>query len=193
MEVPLDEARLTFETNLFSVVAITQAFIPNLISSKGLVLNIGSVAAIVPYVFGSLYNASKAALHSFSSTLRLELEPFDVDVLVVITGGVQSRIARTERVLKDDSLYLEIKNDYERRLVHSQDGAMDTDAYAKSVVAEAVKAKWRRRKWVWRGNRSFLIWFLSSFVGGWVFDLALPRMFGLDKLKRIFRSKRKCD
>lgn len=184
---------MTFETNLFSVVAITQAFIPNLISSKGLVLNIGSVAAIVPYVFGSLYNASKAALHSFSSALRLELEPFDVDVLVIITGGVQSRIARTERVLKDDSLYLEIKDDYERRLVHSQDGAMDTDVYAKGVVAEAVKAKWRRKKWVWKGNRSFLVWFFSSFVGGWVFDLVLPRMFGLDKLKSVFKRKRKSE
>lgn len=106
---------------------------------------------------------------------------------------MQSRIARTERVLKDDSLYLEIKDDYERRVVHSQDGAMDTDVYAKGVVAEAVKAKWRRKKWVWKGNRSFLVWFLSSFVGDWVFDLVLPRMFGLDKLKRVFRRKRKSE
>ncbi|TVY50928.1 NADPH-dependent 1-acyldihydroxyacetone phosphate reductase, partial [Lachnellula cervina] len=69
LDVPLDEARLTFETNFFSVIALTQVFTPLLIaSSPSLILNIGSVAAIVPYAFGSVYGASKAALHSWSNT-----------------------------------------------------------------------------------------------------------------------------
>ncbi|CZS91911.1 related to 1-acyldihydroxyacetone-phosphate reductase [Rhynchosporium agropyri] len=188
-EVDLDDARACFETNFFAVIALTQTFVPLLIASKGLILNIGSVAAIVPYVFGSVYNASKAALHAYSQTLRLELEPYDVNVLVVITGGVQSRIARTDRVLVSDSLYLEIKGDFERRVKHSQDGAMGNEEYARGVVREALKGKATMKKWYWRGNKSWLVWFVSTWVGSWAFDWILPGMFGLRKLKGIVRAR----
>ncbi|KAF4630632.1 hypothetical protein G7Y89_g7506 [Cudoniella acicularis] len=116
LDAPIDEARLTFETNFFAVHALTQTFTPLLIataasstSSSGngaLIVNIGSVAAYIPYVFGAIYNASKAALHAYSNTLRLELEPYNVGVMVVVTGGVKSRIARTKRELPEGSLYL---------------------------------------------------------------------------------------
>jgi 1-acylglycerone phosphate reductase len=189
LDIPLDDARDCFEVNFFAVVAITQCFVPFLIPAKGVIVNVGSVAAIVPYVFGSVYNASKAALHSYSQTLRLELEPFDVQVLVVITGGVKSNIARTHRILPKDSLYLDIVDDFERRLVHSQDGAMKNDIYARSVVAETLRPTWRQRKWLWSGNKTFLVWFVRTFFGAWLFDWILPRMFGLDRLKKLVRGR----
>lgn len=189
LDVDVDEARRTFEANFFSIVSITKAFTPLLIATKGLIVNIGSLAAIVPYVFGSIYNASKAALHAYSQTLRLELEPYGVRVMVVVTGGVQSRIARTERLLPDDSLYLEINREFTRRVTHSQEGAMPNEVYARGVVREALKPVWRQKKWLWRGNKTLLVWFVSRVLGGWVFDLALPRMFGLNRLKWLLKSK----
>lgn len=158
--VPLDDARACFETNLFGVISITQSFIPLLIACKGLIINIGSLAGIVPYVFGSVYNASKAALHAYSRTLRLELEPFDVRVMVVVTGGVQSNIARTHRILPNDSLYLDIVEDFERRQTHSQEGAMGHDDYARGVVNAALKKK--PVKWLWRGKKAWLVWFVRA-------------------------------
>jgi 1-acylglycerone phosphate reductase len=189
LDVPLNDARDCFEANFFAIIAITQSFIPLLIASKGLIINIGSVAAIVPYVFGSVYNASKAAVHAYSQTLRLELEPYDVKVMVVVTGGVQSNIARTHRVLPEGSLYLPLLDDFERRLKHSQAGAMPHDLYARGVVAAALKS--RPTKWLWRGNRAWLVWFVKNFLGSWMFDLLLPRMFGLDRLKALVRGKSK--
>jgi 1-acylglycerone phosphate reductase len=189
-DVDVDEARKTFETNFFAIVAITQAFTPLLIAAKGLILNIGSLAAIIPYVFGSIYNASKAALHSYSQTLRLELEPYDVRVLVVVTGGVKSNIARTERILPDNSLYLEIKGEFGGRVKYSQQGAMATEVYARGVVEEALKPVWRQRKWLWKGHMTLAVWFASRVLGAWIFDLVLPRMFGLNRLKWLLRSKR---
>jgi len=188
-DVVIEEARDVFETNFFSIVTITKSFTPLLIAAKGLILNVGSLAGIVPYVFGSIYNASKAALHAYSQTLRLELEPYDVRVLVVVTGGVKSRIARTDRVLPVNSLYLEIQEDFKRRVKHSQEGAMATENYARGVVGEALKPAWMQRKWLWRGHMTFAVWFASTLLGGWMFDLVLPRMFGLHRLKSLVRKR----
>ncbi|OJD09784.1 hypothetical protein ACJ73_10092, partial [Blastomyces percursus] len=76
LDVNLQEAREVFETNFIAVIAMCQEFAPLLIKAKGTIVQVGSVAGIIPYVFGSVYNASKAALHSFSDTLRVELTPF---------------------------------------------------------------------------------------------------------------------
>lgn len=46
MEVELEEARLTFETNLFSVISMCQTFLPLLIKAKGTIVQIGSIAGV---------------------------------------------------------------------------------------------------------------------------------------------------
>ncbi|PKX91167.1 putative short chain dehydrogenase/reductase [Aspergillus novofumigatus IBT 16806] len=185
--VDLQEARQLFETNFFAVILMCQTFLPLLVKAKGTIVQIGSVSGVMPYVFGSVYNASKAALHSLSDTMRIELAPFGIKVTTVITGGVQSRIAREDRQLAPDSLYQGILPEYNRRVQHSQEGAMSRDAYAKSVVALIVQHTGSRsyKKWLWEGNKSKLIRF---FVGGWLwfgfFDWLFARMFHLKKLKR---------
>jgi 1-acylglycerone phosphate reductase len=103
---------------------------------------------------------------------------------------VKSNIARTERILPNSSLYLEIKGDFGRRVTHSQERAMGTEAYARGVVKEALKPVWRQKKWLWRGHMTLAVWFASRVLGAWVFDLFLPRMFGLNRLKWLLKSKR---
>ncbi|PYH47249.1 SDR family oxidoreductase [Aspergillus saccharolyticus JOP 1030-1] len=201
MEAELSEIRTTFETNLFSVIYICQIFLPLLIRAKGTIVQVGSVAGIIPYVFGSVYNASKAALHSFSDTLRVELAPFGVNVTTIVTGGVQSRIARTKRTLTPNSMYLPIEEEYNRRVVHSQNGAMPTADYARSVVSQILygPALWRwvwpwargRQSWIWEGNKSWIIWLLS---GGWAwtgfFEVIVSRMFKLYRLHKVEDGKK---
>lgn len=114
------------------------------------------------YVIAGVYNASKAALHAYSNTLRVELAPFGVKVVTIVTGGVQSNIARTERQLPEGSLYIPLNEEYQRRLKHSQEGAMPNEAYARSVVSKVLQKS--PPKWVWEGNKSWLVWFLDSFL-----------------------------
>lgn len=125
-----------------------------------------------------------------------------VNVTTIVTGGVQSRIARTERTLLPNSLYTPIEDQYERRVSHSQHNAMPNGAYARSVVSQVLygSAPWRwiwpwaqgRKKWIWEGNASWLIWFLS---GGWawngLFGWLMTRMFGLKRLKAVFLKSKK--
>lgn len=116
-----------------------------------------------------------------------------VKVTTVITGGVKSRIARTDRDLPPNSLYRPIDPEYQRRTKHSQEGAMPHEEYARSVVSQVLLGPWpwrwlwpSYRKYIWEGNRSSVIKFL---VGGWLwyglFDRVFTRMFALWKLKRI--------
>jgi 1-acylglycerone phosphate reductase len=161
----MDEVEACFKTNLFGVMRMCQAFAPLLIEAKGTIIQIGSVAGIMPYVFGSAYNSSKAALHAYSNTLRVELAPFGVKVRVVVTGGVKSQIARMDRVLSEDSIYLPLSQEYIRRTKHSQEVGMPTMKYATSVVSQILGSK---KAWIWEGFGANLVWFASNFLPRWV-------------------------
>lgn len=83
LDVDLEPARKVFDTNFFGRVAVTQAFAPLLIASKGTIVNIGSISGVTPTPWSGMYNACCAAVHMWSDTLRLELSPFGVRVVLV--------------------------------------------------------------------------------------------------------------
>ena len=189
LDVDLDEVQATFETNVFAVMRMCQTFAPLLIRAKGTIVQIGSLAGEIPYVFGSAYNASKAALHAYSDTLRVELAPFDVKVMVVVTGGVQSNIARTHRELPEDSLYHPLGTEYRRRQVHSQEAAMETIVYAEGVVKAALKAKPART--VWRGHHAWNVWLALTLMPRMFWDYYFTKAFNLTKLANLVKSRKK--
>lgn len=76
LDLDIDELKRIFDVNLFGIVRVTQAFSTPLINRKGVIVNVGSLAGFAPYVFGSSYNASKAALFAYGNTLRIELSPW---------------------------------------------------------------------------------------------------------------------
>lgn len=200
LDVNVEDAKKIFNVNVFAIMRMCQVFAPLLIKSKGTIVMIGSLAGVIPYVFGSVYNASKAALHAYANTLRVELAPFDVKVITIVTGGVKSRIAsHVTRVLPENSSYAALEENYLRRQSHSQEGAMPNEAYAESVVSQILPGAgpwpWRwlladaRKRWIWEGNKSWLVYFLS---GGYtwtsVFDWYMTKLFQLWKLKRNSKS-----
>lgn len=189
LDVDFSEVQATFETNVFSVMRMCQAFAPLLIQAKGTIIQIGSLAGEIPYVFGSAYNASKAALHAYSDTLRVELAPFGVHVMVVVTGGVQSNIARTHRELPNDSLYHPIEPEYQRRQLHSQEGAMEGTIYAEGVVRAALTKKPVRS--LWRGNQAWNVWLLLTLMPEMFWDYYFTWEFNLTKLASFAKAQRK--
>lgn len=179
-----------FATNFFAVVRLCQTFIPLLRRSRGTIVQIGSVAACFPYAWGSIYNASKAALHSYSAALRIEVAPFGVHVITVVTGGVKSRIARVERTLQEDSAYRELEDYYQRRQIQSQKIGTETDVYAKEVVKKILDAEgwlWRTKN-IWAGGGSGIVRLLGwmpQTISEWV----ISRMFGFSSLRGVEGEK----
>lgn len=180
-----DELHELFEANVFSVMQMCKEFTPLLIETKGTIVQTGSVAGIMPYVWGAPYNASKAALHVYTDTLRVELAPLGVRVLTVVTGGVKSNIARTHRVLPPDSYMQPLADVYEKRLTHSQQLGMDTQQYVRSCVRQVLGGgSWFGRPgWIWEGKMSWIVWFAWSYLPHKVFDFYFTSAFKLNKLR----------
>ncbi|KAL8657642.1 MAG: hypothetical protein Q9226_001704 [Calogaya cf. arnoldii] len=184
IEAEVSEIESVFNTNLFAVMRLCQTFMPLLRQSQGTIVQIGSVAAVIPYAWGSVYNASKAALHSYSETLRVEVAPLGVHVITVVTGGVKSRISRVKRSLGENSTYKRIEDAYQKRQIYSNTVGMETKAYAEQVIGEVLSAEgwlWRTRT-IWAGGGAEMVKWLSWFLPNFAVERIISRMFGFDQL-----------
>jgi hypothetical protein len=90
--LPLDQLRAALEVNVIGVVAVTQAFLPDLRRSRGRIVNISSVSGRIAMPFAGPYSASKFALEAISDSLRRELLGSGVKVIVIEPGSVRTPI-----------------------------------------------------------------------------------------------------
>jgi NAD(P)-dependent dehydrogenase (short-subunit alcohol dehydrogenase family) len=90
--LPLEELRRALEVNVVGVVAVTQAFLPDLRRSSGRIVNLSSVSGRLALPFMGPYAASKFALEAISDSLRRELLPSGVKVIVIEPGSVRTPI-----------------------------------------------------------------------------------------------------
>lgn len=89
--VPVDAIRQNFETNLFSLIALTQLVIPIMREQKsGRIVNISSVAGRIARPLSSVYDATKHALEAVSDGLRGELAPFGIKVVLIEPGFINT-------------------------------------------------------------------------------------------------------
>jgi len=88
--VPLEDLRRQFDINVFGQVAVTQAFLPLLRAARGRIINVGSVGARFALPFAGALNASKAAFESISDSLRMELRPWGIHVVLVSPGSIRT-------------------------------------------------------------------------------------------------------
>ena len=90
-EVTLANAKRQFETNFFGVLRMTQAALPLMRRQRvGLIVNVGSIAGLVPIPFAGLYSASKLALQGLTEVLRHEVVAFGIRVVLVEPGFFKS-------------------------------------------------------------------------------------------------------
>jgi NAD(P)-dependent dehydrogenase (short-subunit alcohol dehydrogenase family) len=86
--------RRVMEVNFFGAVNCTRAALADLVRTRGLIVAISSVAGFSPLIARTGYAASKHALHGFFDSLRTELEPLGVRVMLVCPSFIQTGIER---------------------------------------------------------------------------------------------------
>ncbi len=90
-DVSIEDARYQLEVNLFGLARLTQLVLPYMREQQfGKIVNISSIGGKMASPLGGWYHASKFALEGFSDSLRMEVKPFGIDVVVIEPGGVKT-------------------------------------------------------------------------------------------------------
>ncbi|KAJ7646887.1 hypothetical protein FB45DRAFT_183564 [Roridomyces roridus] len=176
LDTPYEEGAKVMETNFFGFVRLVKHIVPRMGKrGKGTVVAIGSILGELATPFQGFYNASKAALHSYTETLRMECTHINVKVVLVSPGSIKSNIcANSHYTLPDDSLFKALEKQIRFILFQSQSeefGVMDTDSFAKTVVSKVSSTSppqyitlggftriWGWLKWLPRTTAEALLW-----------------------------------
>lgn len=90
-DVPLAEARRQVEVNLFGLARLVQLVLPAMRARRsGRIINITSMGGKFATVFGGWYHATKFAVEGLSDSLRQEVAPFGIDVVVIEPGAIKT-------------------------------------------------------------------------------------------------------
>jgi uncharacterized oxidoreductase len=85
------------EVNLSGTIRMVQQFLPHLKTRKGaLIVNVSSGLAFIPLPISPVYCATKAAIHSFTQSLRVQLDGTDVTVIELAPPGTETPLFRGE-------------------------------------------------------------------------------------------------
>lgn len=149
--MPLAELRRQFEVNVIGQVAMTQAMLPLLREARGRIVNIGSISGKSALPMTGPYAASKFALEAITDSLRVELMPAGVDVIIIEPGVIATPIWQTsvnaaDKIMKElppqaFEYYGEIIDKVKARALSG-----DVKGLSADVVARAVEHALTARK-----------------------------------------------
>ncbi len=111
-DISMEELKAQFETNFFGVVSTLQAVLPIMRKQKsGTIVNVSSVAGRIGFPVSPAYISSKFALEGLSESIRYELTPFGINVIIIEPGVIKTNfMSSTKRAAKADPAYKDITN-----------------------------------------------------------------------------------
>ena len=90
-DVPIDEAGRQFEVNVFGLARLSQLVIPTMRAlGRGRIINVSSIGGRIYEPIGSWYHATKFAVEGLSDSLRIELAPHGIDVVIIQPGPIRT-------------------------------------------------------------------------------------------------------
>ena len=111
-DVSLEEFREQFETNFFSIIRIIQKVAPVMRKQgSGDIVNISSIAGRIGFPVSTAYISSKFAIEGLSESLRYELGPFGVNVIIIEPGVIKTNFfdsMRTAKKADESDVYRDI-------------------------------------------------------------------------------------
>ncbi|CAK8562544.1 unnamed protein product [Lathyrus sativus] len=182
-ELPLDTIRKAWEINTLGQLRMVQQVVPHMAMKKsGIIVNVGSVVGNISTPWAGSYCASKSGVHAMTNSLRLELKPFGINVVLVLPGSVRSNLgkANLEKLSDYDwKLYKDFKEVISERARASQgEKATDGRVFARHVVNKILGSK--PPKQIVFGHMTGLF-ALLSWSPLWVRDMFFSSRFGLNR------------
>jgi NAD(P)-dependent dehydrogenase (short-subunit alcohol dehydrogenase family) len=179
-ETSADELRAQLETNVVGVLRTTRAVLPAMRARRtGTIITLGSISGRVAVPMGAAYTASKWALEGMIESLRLELIPFGVRVVLMEPGPYHTALHDNERLAaaggRDDSPYAGLLAAYRRQLAklpREDDLGPLIDAIERAATSENPRLRWPIGPTSLTGGR--LRAFVPDRLYEWLMRLAFP-------------------
>lgn len=198
-DISLLAMKANFDVNVFGLIAVTQAFFPLLHEAKGTIVNQGSIASLSPgrQPYIGVYSATKAALASLNDTMRVEMAPFGVKVVQLVTGDVATEFWNHHEVafagakLPPGSLYAPIRDDVEKimRGETRPAGAHDRHVWAGKVVDDLLRNTEHPPRFIRRGFLAVVIYIASLLLPVWMADWAFAQACKLIELRELLHGQ----
>ena len=187
VDLTREDLRDQYETNVISPVAMTRAALPLLREAvkgqgKAIVVNVGSIVGLFTTPFSGAYSSSKAAVHSLSDGLRMELAPFGIRVVTIQPGGVRSAFgnhAEEAIRLPEDSVYRPVEAGIRARAQAGQQGATPVQEFIDPVVNALLRPS--PPAVIRGGKNSVRLPVLKKLLPLQTVDRMVSKVFGLDR------------
>ena len=151
-EVPTDHVHAQFDVNVYGPLRLVRAVLPHMRDGDGgTIVNVSSMLGRVSYPARGIYAGSKHALEAISEALRVEVQGFDVEVVLVEPGvvdtGFEERLEEARRGLESRRAYRQINAvvDFAQRA--SKAVATPPDRVA-AVIYEATSVEGPRARYI---------------------------------------------
>jgi short-subunit dehydrogenase len=144
-EVPMEEIRRQFETNVFGLVRLTQLCLPGMRGQHfGRIVNLSSMGGRLTLPGGAFYHATKYAVEALSDALRFETSGFGIDVVVVEPGPIKTEFANTaiakiDAIGNPDSPYGPFREALKQSIRDAYEGPMGAFAGTPDDVAKVIE------------------------------------------------------
>ena len=187
--LPLDHLRYQFNVNVIGQMAVTQAFLPLIRQGQGRIVNMSSVNGKISIPLLGPYAASKFALEALSDALRVELRRWQIHVILIEPGSIQTPIwqkALTMTRTIEDSLPAQAKARYTPlyeamyRMIGSAGNTHTSVDVVASIVHQALLARHPKTRYI-VGADARLALFLSQFLPNRLRDTLFIKRMGLDQ------------
>ena len=170
MDIAEEELREQFEVNLIGIHRVTRGFFPLLLDSKGRIIMMSSNSGFFAAPFFGPYNASKFALEGYADSLRRELLLYDVKVVILQPGNINTPIwKKGERLLDKfpDSMFkIEARKMGEYAINKGSTRGLPPRKVAEAVHKALTKKKPKLRYLI--APDRFRNFFLKRFPASWV-------------------------
>ena len=179
-DISMEIFREVFEINFFGVVSLTQMLIPLLVTHKGRIVIIGSLAGRIAFPFLSPYASSKFALEGFADSLRREMLPFGVKTILIEPAGIATPI--WEKAKNQDSSYIGKKytksvEEFKRKFIETGMSSMNVDKAAFKIFQKIIKRKPKSRYII---SQNLLASYFQLLIPGRVLDRMILKLFSMD-------------
>jgi len=182
-EVPMDEVRRQFETNVFGLTRLTQLCLPGMRRQGwGRIVNLSSMGGKLTFPGGAFYHATKHAVEALSDALRFEVKGFGVDVVVIEPGPIKTQfgdtaIASVGAAAGSGSAYDQFNAILRQRLREAYEGPMGRLAAGPEAVALVIEKAITAA----RPRTRYVVTFAARFLMGlrrWLPDRAFDAFLG---------------